>query len=193
MNIKTKIKTAIRTVFLKNIMQKSNNYLPLTHREMAMVKFFIKYNLAIILAVSAWALPIYSAATFTKTYRISPIENHITPIKPVLATTTPEIVKKQPLAGTIREITMYTSRVEETDASPFITANGTDLREIDYNACASNAFPFGTELRIEGLGDCVVIDRMNKRYSNSVDWYAGMDLQRALKFGRQNLLVEILK
>jgi 3D (Asp-Asp-Asp) domain-containing protein len=188
----TKIKTAIRTAFLKNIMNNSNNYLPLTNREMAMVKFFIKYNLAIALIISTWALPIYSAATFTKNYRISPIENHITSIQTVLATTTPEIIKKQPLTGTIREITMFTSRIEETDASPFITANGTDLRNINYNACASNAFSFGTKLQIEGLGDCVVVDRMNKRYSNSVDWYAGTDLDRAIKFGRQKLLVKIL-
>lgn len=195
--MKNKIKTAIRTVFLKNIMQKSNNYLPLTHREMAMVKFFIKYNLAIILAVSAWALPIYSAATFTKTYRISPIENHITPIKPVLATTTPEIVKKQPLSGVIRQITAYNAGdPAQTDSTPCDGAGGNICEALDRGEkiCAANFVPLGSWLRIENFGDCQVLDRMSKKYPNRVDIAMRLDeKERAIKFGRQNLLVEILK
>jgi len=91
--------------------------------------------------------------------------------------------------GIIREITMYTSRVEETDSTPCISADGTDICKVDYNVCATNAFPIGTKLNIDKLGDCIVKDRMNKRYKERVDWYAKMDLTRALSFGKQNLKV----
>ena len=101
-------------------------------------------------------------------------------------------IKKLPInedKGTIRTVTMYTSRVQETDNSPCISADNTNICEVDYNVCASNAFKFGTVLEIVGLGECIVKDRMNRRYPNRVDWYAKMDLQRALKFGKQNLKV----
>jgi len=91
--------------------------------------------------------------------------------------------------GVIRTITMYTSREQETDASPCISADGTNICQVSYNVCASNAHKIGQRLKIEGLGECIVKDRMNRRYTNSVDWYAKYDLARALKFGRQKLEV----
>lgn len=111
--------------------------------------------------------------------------------------------------GTIREVTMYSSTPEQTDATPCIGANGQDVCVLwasGQNLCATNAFPFGTELKIDHLGSCLTIDRMNKRYSNRIDWYAGYDndcldgvdsgdycptYQRALNFGLQNLLVTV--
>ncbi len=94
--------------------------------------------------------------------------------------------------GTIREITMFNSLPEQTDDTPCISADGTNICEVDYNVCATNAFPFGTKLYVDGLGECIVKDRMNTRYRNAVDFYAGMDVERAKKFGRQNLLVSVL-
>lgn len=100
---------------------------------------------------------------------------------------------------TIREVTMFTSRVEETDSTPCISANNTNICEgikKGINYCASNFYKFGTMLNVAGLGDCVVVDRMNSRYTNRIDWYAGEgqdSLNRALKFGRQKLLVRELK
>jgi len=87
-------------------------------------------------------------------------------------------------------VTMYTSRVEETDLSPCHGATGENICELykkGTNICASNDYPFGTLLTIPGLGDCVVKDRMNSRYSRTgaVDWYAGMDLKRARSYGKQ--------
>jgi len=90
----------------------------------------------------------------------------------------------------VRTITMYNSVEEQTDNSPCLSADNTNICEVDYNVCATNAYPFGTVLRIDKLGTCVVKDRMNSRYKNEVDWYAKMDVDRALNFGRQNLLVE---
>lgn len=110
-----------------------------------------------------------------------------------------------------RTITMYTSRPEETDATPCIGASGQDvcvLHQKGQNLCATNEFPLGTVLDIEGLGECIVHDRMNSRYTTNIDWYAGYDddcldgydtydvcpnLKKAKKFGAPSLSVSILK
>ena len=95
--------------------------------------------------------------------------------------------------GIIREITMYTSREAETDDSPCISADGTNICQVDYAVCASNAFPLGTKLMIDKLGECLVKDRMNARYTQAVDYYVKFDLTRAISFGRQRLAVRIIK
>lgn len=85
---------------------------------------------------------------------------------------------------------MYTSRVSETDESPCISADGSNICELyakGQNICASNDYKIGTKLHIVGLGDCVVKDRMARKYTNTgaVDWYNGMDVAGARKFGKQ--------
>lgn len=92
-------------------------------------------------------------------------------------------------------VTMYTSRVEETDNSPCTAASGKDICKLyatGQNVCASNDYPIGTLLTIPGLGDCKVLDRMNRRFSKTgaVDWYTGMDLQRARSYGKQFIEVK---
>lgn len=85
-------------------------------------------------------------------------------------------------------VTAYTSRVEETDASPCIAADGSDIcarYAKGERICASNDYKLGTMLDIQGLGRCVVSDRMNRRYTGTgrVDWYMGHDLTGARKWG----------
>lgn len=60
--------------------------------------------------------------------------------------------------------------------------------------CASNDYEFGTKLNIEGLGECVVRDRMNSRYTGTgnVDYYSGKNLEKALSIGRKMRTVEVL-
>ena len=56
---------------------------------------------------------------------------------------------KQVKGGTITEITMYTSRPEETDNSPCIGASGQNqcvLWRNGQNICATNKYPKGTIL-----------------------------------------------
>lgn len=80
--------------------------------------------------------------------------------------------------GTTRTITAYTSMPSQTDGSPCSAARGHNICEMwdqGYNICASNAFVIGTILRIDHLGDCIVLDRMNNRFPNRIDWYAGYD------------------
>lgn len=88
----------------------------------------------------------------------------------------------------------YTSDPAETDSTPFITADGTNLKKNKSGIVANNDHPFGTRVYIEGLGIYEVRDRMNRRYTgtNSFDIYFGRDKQKALEFGRKKLKYKIL-
>lgn len=85
----------------------------------------------------------------------------------------------------------YSSSVDETDDTPFITAKGTYVRD---GIVAANFLPFGTAIKIPALyGDkiFVVEDRMNKRYNLNVDlWFPSKAL--AKQFGRKTITIEIV-
>ncbi len=89
------------------------------------------------------------------------------------------------------QITAYSSRVEETDDTPFITASGTLVRS---GVVAANWLPFGTKVRIPDLfGDTTftVEDRMHWRNSDRLDvWFP--TTEEAVRFGTQTARVEIL-
>ncbi len=110
--------------------------------------------------------------------------------------TVPELVKKATPKASKATVTMYTSRVQETDDTPCISATGDDiciLHKAGKNICAANDYKFGTKLTIEGLGTCEVLDRMNSRFNgqNKVDWYNGMETAEAIRFGVKNLNMTI--
>lgn len=90
------------------------------------------------------------------------------------------------------ELSAYSSEIAQTDASPFITANGSYVRD---GIVASNMFPFGTALKIPSLyGDkiFVVEDRMNTRYQHNVDiWFASK--AAAVKLGRRLVKIEVIR
>ena len=75
----------------------------------------------------------------------------------------------------------YNSLPNQTDDTPWITASGTRCHE---GVIASNYFPIGTKLMIEGYQGRVFVveDRMNKRYNKRLDiWFR--DYDNAVKFG----------
>lgn len=97
----------------------------------------------------------------------------------------------------IREVSAYNAGdIYQTDDSPCIAANGEDIcktLEMGYKRCAANFVPFGTILRIEGYGDCMVVDRMNRRYPNNVDIAMKYsEKKQALAWGRRKLNVSII-
>lgn len=95
--------------------------------------------------------------------------------------------------GVIREVTAYNSVPEQTDASPCIAADGSDVcRRYQAGECiaAANFVPLGSKIYIDKIGLCTVSDRMNSRFQNRVDVFMDKDIARAVKFGRQNLLVK---
>ena len=90
------------------------------------------------------------------------------------------------------QVSGYNSEVGQTDDSPFITANGTHVRD---GIVATNMFPFGTIIKIPSLyGNKIfmVEDRMNSRYQKNVDiWFA--DKGDALALGRRTVQIEVIK
>ena len=90
-------------------------------------------------------------------------------------------------------VTGYSSRPEETDSDPFITASGQMVRQ---GIVANNALPFGTIIKLPQLfGDqtFVVQDRMNPVKSNyHIDiWFPST--KEALRFGVKKTVAEVLK
>ncbi|TAL20346.1 hypothetical protein EPN90_01195 [Patescibacteria group bacterium] len=89
-------------------------------------------------------------------------------------------------------VTAYSSTPDQTDDTPFITANGSRVRD---GIIAANFLPFGTRVRFPELfGDKVftVEDRMNARYFYRADiWMESR--AAAWEFGiKRKVLVEVL-
>ena len=91
------------------------------------------------------------------------------------------------------KVSAYTSSVDQTDDTPFITASGSYVRD---GIAAANFLPMGTKFRIPKLfGDKVFVveDRMNSRYNGTthVDIFME-DGRQAYLFGMQSAQLEVL-
>ena len=89
--------------------------------------------------------------------------------------------------------TAYSSTVDQTDDTPFITASNTRVRD---GIVAANFLPFGTKIRIpEFYGDKVFVveDRMNWKKSNyHFDvWFSSY--WDAKNFGAKRTYIEVLE
>ena len=89
-------------------------------------------------------------------------------------------------------VTAYSSTVDQTDSTPFITASGTDVRD---GIVACNFLRFGTRVRFPNIyGDKVFVveDRMALKNSHKIDiWFSSRE--DANQFGVQTLKVEVLE
>ncbi len=89
------------------------------------------------------------------------------------------------------EVTGYSSTADQTDATPFITASGTYVRQ---GVVAANWLPIGTKVKLPELfGDQVftVEDRMHSRFADRLDiWFA--DRNEAKDFGKQTAKIVVL-
>ncbi|MFH1620498.1 MAG: 3D domain-containing protein [Patescibacteria group bacterium] len=105
--------------------------------------------------------------------------------------TLPEHSSEQAVRTMVVPTSAYTSDPRECDSTPFVTANGTQVRD---GIVAANFLKFGTRIRIpEYFGDKVfeVHDRMNARYNVRVDiWMLTKTDARA--WGVRNVKIEIL-
>ena len=86
--------------------------------------------------------------------------------------------------------TAYSSTVDQCDDTPFLTANGSFVRD---GIIAANFLPFGTKVKIPELfGDKVftVEDRMNSKYHYRIDiWMTNR--QAAKDFGNRYVKIEV--
>ena len=92
--------------------------------------------------------------------------------------------------GEERLIVAYNSVVSQTDHFPCSAASGGDICELYENGlsiCAANDLPFGTTIYIEDYGECVIMDRLNSKYTdNRIDIFMGDDVEGALGWGAEN-------
>ena len=90
-------------------------------------------------------------------------------------------------------VTAYTSTIEECDSDPFITADGSTVRD---GIIAANFLPFGTKVRFPSLfGNRIfeVRDRMNPRYHLRADIWMTQK-KDARQFGlHRNVVVEVIE
>ncbi|MBI2462740.1 MAG: 3D domain-containing protein [Candidatus Spechtbacteria bacterium] len=87
--------------------------------------------------------------------------------------------------------TAYSSTPDQTDSTPFITANGTYVHN---GIIAANFLRFGTRVRIPTIyGDRIftVEDRMNARYSYRIDIWM-QTREEAIQFGSRIIPIEIV-
>ena len=103
----------------------------------------------------------------------------------------PAEIQEKPVKTLSMRITAYASVPEETDDTPFITANGTRVHD---GIVASNILPFGTKIQIPALfGEKIftVEDRMSKRIGNTIDIWMPTKLD-AVDFGVTHTSVIVL-
>lgn len=86
--------------------------------------------------------------------------------------------------------TAYTLSIEENDLSPCIGAGNNNLCELrkEMKICASRDLPLNTLIYIDGFGECVIKDRMSKKYLNTGRIDILMETKKeAIKFGKREL------
>jgi 3D (Asp-Asp-Asp) domain-containing protein len=98
--------------------------------------------------------------------------------------------------GLVREVTAYNVGVrEQTSDEPCIGATGKNLCRLvarGLKVCAANFVDPETILHIEGYGECIVLDRMHRRFAHRVDIAMERnEVGRALEFGVQRRYVEV--
>lgn len=95
-------------------------------------------------------------------------------------------------------VTAYNSVPEQTDDSPCIAADGSDICQFfarGERACAANCLPFGSVLDIPGIGQCVVRDRTATRFGSRIDvYFGGRDqIKAARQWGKKALVLTIIR
>lgn len=85
----------------------------------------------------------------------------------------------------------YTAAADECGKSDGITASGTKVKENRTLACPP-AFPFGTKIKIEGVGTLVCEDRGGAIKGNHFDIYMETK-HEAFAFGRKNLQAQVVE
>jgi 3D (Asp-Asp-Asp) domain-containing protein len=124
----------------------------------------------------------------------SAVQKALSPVVEIAESKEPEPVqtpaKPAPKRVVYVVVTAYSSTPDQTDDTPFITANGTHVRD---GIIAANFLKFGTRVKFPDFsGDKIfsVQDRMNARYSDRVDiWMESREA--AMNFGVRTLKMEI--
>lgn len=129
-----------------------------------------------------------SGGSIAENFSQEPTAEFLAQNYPVLKDTQNE-AKKTEIVKTL--ITAYSSTVDQTDDTPFITASGSYVRP---GIVAANFLPFGATIRIPGIfGNqiFVVEDRLHKKNNDRIDIWMPTE-KEALEFGVKISEIEIL-
>lgn len=99
--------------------------------------------------------------------------------------------KSLPKEPFIVNASAYTAAADECGKSDGITASGIKVEEKRTLACPP-AFPFGTKIAIEGMGEYRCEDRGGAIKVNKVDIYMETKAE-AFAFGRRNLSAQVIE
>lgn len=97
---------------------------------------------------------------------------------------------KAPQGKFVINATAYTAAADECGNSKGITSSGTKVQVGRTIACPPS-FPFGTKVKIEGIGVRICEDRGGAIKGNHVDIYMETKAD-AFQFGRRNLEAEVI-
>jgi 3D (Asp-Asp-Asp) domain-containing protein len=92
--------------------------------------------------------------------------------------------------------TAYNSHSSQTDATPNIAAWGDRLRPgmkaiaISRDLLHQHGLGRGDKVRIVGLGEYTVLDKMNSRWRKKIDIYMGNDRYAAKRWGRRQITIQ---
>ncbi len=95
-------------------------------------------------------------------------------------------------------VTGYSSTVDQTDETPFLTASMTQVRpgvialsrDLIQRYNPNAPFRYGDRIHVEGFGEFVVEDTMNRRYKKRADiWFATTD--EAMHWGAKKLEITL--
>ncbi len=95
--------------------------------------------------------------------------------------------------------TAYTSHADQTSKHPFLGAWGDELKPgMKCIAVSRDLIAKGlthnTKVKIEGLdGEYLVKDKMNKRWTNKIDIYMGLDTETAKDWGKREVTISFDK
>lgn len=129
----------------------------------------------------------YNQTTFIQENAILPLNNTMPAIIEKIVPPEPEIIVKEKRLVTV---TAYSSTVDQTDSTPFITANGTHVHD---GTIAANFLKFGTKVRFPSIyADKIFIveDRMKSNVKMDI-WFPSR--QEAKNFGVKRVYVEVLQ
>lgn len=124
-------------------------------------------------------------------------EAFTSPVVPVvLHADNPAVFIDKLVPGLFREVTAYNvGRREQTSGDPCIGATGENLCRLvakGRRICAANFVAMKTVLNIDGIGECVVLDRMNQRFGHRIDVAMNEnEVEKAIEFGVQRRYVEV--
>lgn len=158
-----------------------------------LIKNLVTYGCMVIVAATLLDFALYTASY--KAIMAVQLPHSCPVATTTQAITTAKIAPVQIKVGKVARVTAYNSVESQTDGSPCIAADNSNVCERHAKGeciVALNGVKFGTKLLIEKIGTCTVADRTATKHNGTIDLFMGDDVARATNFGVQHLAYTII-